>query len=279
MIILLDNGSKRPEATKNLRRLAATLSRRVGENAYPVSLLHSSAIPASELDARPADTLEPFLTRQVNSGHRVFSIVPLFFGPSRAIDVLVPEIRKRVEARDGPLDIRIAPILCPLPEGEAHLLDILEGNARDAIARLDRSPSLLVLVDHGSPVPRVTAVRRWLASGLAGRFAGQCRVTEAVMERREGAQYDFNGELLEDVLAAAAKGTEGSDIVLAMQFISPGRHAGPSGDIERIAKTAMDKHRGLRIATSRLVSEHPLFDDILVERTQAVVGPAQPSPC
>ena len=38
MLILLDNGSKRPEATRNLRRLANALSRRLGERARRVHL-------------------------------------------------------------------------------------------------------------------------------------------------------------------------------------------------------------------------------------------------
>jgi sirohydrochlorin ferrochelatase len=237
MILLIDNGSKRPEATKNLRRLAAELSHRIGEQVHPVSLLHSSAIAPTDLDGRPADTLEAFLNRQVEGGERSFSIVPLFFGPSRAIDRFVPTILADIEARHGPLDSRVAPVLCPLPEGETRLVDILEQQTREAIERHDLRPTQVVLVDHGSPVPKVTAVRQWLAQGLARRFAGELRVTEAVMERRQGREYDFNGQLLEEVLAAAAPkrplaqslGSEfRTDIVLAMQFISPGRHAGPA---------------------------------------------------
>lgn len=279
MIVLIDNGSKRPAATKNLRRLAAEMSRRVGEDVHPVSLLHSSAIAPTDLDGRPADTLAAFLNRQVEQGERSFSIVPLFFGPSRAIDLFLPTILADIEAEYGPLESRVAPVLCPLPEGEARLIDILEDHAREAIERHGLRPTQVVLVDHGSPVPKVTAVRQWLAAGLARRFAGELRVTEAVMERRQGRQYDFNGKLLEEVLAAIAPieapgqpleqpvgGGIRTDVVLALQFISPGRHAGPGGDIAEIVETAMDRHPHLRAVESRLISDHPLFADILYDR-------------
>lgn len=300
MIILIDNGSKRPAATKNLRRLAAEMSGRVGETVHPVSLLHSSDIAPNELDGEPARTLEQFLNQQAEQGERDFFIVPLFFGPSRAIDLFLPNILKSIDVRHGALNARVAPVLCPLPEGEPRLVDILEANARDAIEQHNLRPSQIMLVDHGSPMPAVTAVRHWLAAGLAQRFAGELRVTEAVMERRPDRQYDFNGTLLEEALEAAApktkpttgefwtgklsneetpvgnnqQGKQGerapADIVLAMQFVSPGRHAGPGGDIGDIVNSVANRQPGLRIVASRLISDHPLFSDILQDRIAIV---------
>jgi hypothetical protein len=55
--------------------------------------------------------------------------------------------------------------------------------------------------------------------------------------------------------------------VLAMQFISPGRHAGHGGDIGEIVESAMERYPGLRVVESRLISDHPLFADILYDRT------------
>ncbi|MGB5735929.1 MAG: CbiX/SirB N-terminal domain-containing protein [Thiohalocapsa sp.] len=270
MIILLDNGSKRPEATKNLRRLAAAMTRRDGEAVHPVSLLHSSSIPPEQLDGRPAETLEPFLQRQIELGVRNFVVVPLFFGRSRAIDVFLPEIAARIEAIAGPFDFRVAPALCPLPSGEPRLVDILEANVRTTMQAEHRTPNRILLVDHGSPVPAVTAVRQWLAHRLAQRFIGLAPVTQAVMERRAGREYDFNGELLGDVLAAAAR--NGELIILAMQFISPGRHAGAGGDIEGIAREVMESHPGARAVMSPLIGEHPLLAEILSDRINATRG-------
>lgn len=279
MIILLDNGSKRPAATKALRRLAADLSRCIGEEVHPVSLLHSSKVLPSQIDGRAAQTLEPFLRQQAEQGRRAFVILPLFFGPSRAVEVFVPEIIAAVEADYGQMQVQVAPILCPMPTGEPRLVDILEANALDVIARYALSPSRLILVDHGSPIPEVSAVRRWLATELTQRFKGILPVSEAVMERRQGQQYDFNGELLEDMLAAlpldrmnAGAKTRKCDIVLAMQFLLPGRHAGPEGDVDGIAEAAMKEQPWLNIITSPLVSEHPLLCDILCDRLRSSVN-------
>ncbi len=225
MIILLDNGSKRPEATRNLRRLAAALTRRKGEDVHAVSMLHSSSIPAALLDGRPAETIEPFLRRQIDEGERKFVIVPLFFGPSRAIDVFLPEVVSRLEAEVGALEIDVAPVLCPLPSGEPRLVDILEANVRDVMQAQQMTPARILLVDHGSPVAAVTAVRTWLAAMLRLRFSGIATVAEAVMERREDRQYDFNGELLEHALATAAQTSGANDSSNAVHFTGPTRRA------------------------------------------------------
>ncbi|MGB5831277.1 MAG: CbiX/SirB N-terminal domain-containing protein [Thiohalocapsa sp.] len=164
----------------------------------------------------------------------------------------------------------VSPVLCPLPIGERRLIDILEDHTRESIELRGFTQVVIVLVDHGSPFPEVTAVREWLGSGLARRFVGQTRVTQAVMERRKGRQYDFNGELLENVIAAIGSEGRSSRIVLAMQFISPGRHAGERGDIANIIQRAMHHHPHVEVAASRLVSEHPVFADILWDRLNSV---------
>ena len=248
------------------------MTRRLAQTVHAVSLQHSSDIPSEALDGSPAQTLEPFLLRQLRMGEREFVIVPLFFGPSRAIDSFVPEMQGRLAAQCGPFDLRVARVLCPLPPGESRLVSILEDQVRETICAHGVEPRHLVLVDHGSPVPAVTAVREWLASELARRFAGQADVDQAVMERRAGRRYDFNGELLEDVLNARGAAGTPADIVLAMQFISPGRHAGPGGDIDEICLRAMDRWPGLRVLKSRLISDHPVFVEILYDRAVEVAG-------
>ncbi|WP_353057295.1 hypothetical protein [Salinicola sp. JS01] len=54
-ILLVDNGSLRPAATLNLRRLAAALSQVSGEAVEAASLLHSFKIPpSSSAGTRPS---------------------------------------------------------------------------------------------------------------------------------------------------------------------------------------------------------------------------------
>jgi hypothetical protein len=72
--------------------------------------------------------------------------------------------------------------------------------------------------------------------------------------------------LLEAVLADIAAGSPEADIVLAMQFISPGRHAGPGGDVETICEELSRRYPRLQIATTPLVGEHPLLIELLASR-------------
>jgi sirohydrochlorin ferrochelatase len=273
MLFLLDNGSRRPAATRNLRRLAHHLGEQLGTEVQPVSAKHSSDIPPEALDGMPAQTLEPFLRAQVAAGEHRFGIVPLFFGPSRAISAFVPEVAGRVAAEVGPLEVRVADALCPLPAGEPLLVEILADQVRKALPAPSGQAVDVLLVDHGSPLPAVTAVRHWLAEGLAAALAAtpgaQMRVGEAVMERREGAEYAFNGRLLAEALAelgAAASAEQPRQVVLAMQFISPGRHAGPGGDIAEIVAEAEAAHPGLEVHITDLIGEHPRFVDLLARR-------------
>jgi sirohydrochlorin ferrochelatase len=279
MLLLLDNGSRRPAAALNLRRLARELGERLGETVHPVSALHSSRIPADQLDGEAALTLEPFLRDRVAAGDRAFGVVPLFFGPSRAIGQFVPEVAERVSADLGGFEIRVADPLCPLPDGEPRLAEILADNVRKALTGppMAAGDADVLLVDHGSPVPAVTAVRHWLAAELERRLGPGYRVAEAVMERRDGAEYDFNGPLLAEALGgkdvgAGASGPRARPVVLAMQFISPGRHAGEGGDIAEIVAEAQAKTPGLRALISALIGEHPLFVDILADRAAALDG-------
>jgi sirohydrochlorin ferrochelatase len=270
MLVLLDNGSRRAAATLNLRALSRHLGERLGTRVHPVSALHSSKIPPERLGGVPAWTLEAFLRQQVAAGQGSFGIVPLFFGPSRAIGDFVPEVAGRVAAEHGGFEVRVAAPLCPLPGGEPRLADILADNVRDVVP--DDATADIVVVDHGSPVPAVTAARHWLAQALAERLGNACAVSEAVMERREGAEYDFNGRLLAEVLDDLGRTAAGAErtVALAMQFISPGRHAGAGGDIAEIVADAAARHPRLAVRVTRLIGEHPRFVDILAARAKAL---------
>jgi sirohydrochlorin ferrochelatase len=270
-LLVVDNGSLRPESILQLRSIARALARRLDHPVSPVSLLHASKIPADRLDGEPADTFEPFLRRQADLGEREFVVVPLFFGPSRAVTHLIPEVAEQLRATYGDLQIAVADVLCPLPSGEERLLDILEQHVTPMCAKARPGTTHIVVVDHGSPLPQVTAVRNWIAAGLASRLRSVGAVIGAAMERRPGVAYDFNGRLLESVLADIAADSPEADIVLAMQFISPGRHAGPGGDVEGICHELRQRYPRLQITTTPLVGEHPLLIDILASRVAAAV--------
>lgn len=260
-VLLVDNGSRRPDATLSLRRIAADLGSAVGCQVFPVSLLHSDRIPASELGGRPADLFAPFLRRQIEQGQRNFIVLPLFFGPSRALSAFIPEQVVALTEEFGAFRLEQADVLCPLPDGEPRLADILA----DHVAQAGTGAERVIVVDHGSPIPQVTAVREWLAAALRERLPASVEVDQAVMERREGPAYDFNGALLAERLDGMT-----GQVVLGMVFLAPGRHAGPGGDIAEICAEAESRNPGLRVTASALIGEHPGLIEILKDRLKAV---------
>jgi len=267
--LLVDNGSLRPASTRALRNLAQSLSRRVGYEVQPVSLLHSAKIPAEELDGLPAEVLEPALRRRLEAGEADFKIVPLFFGPSRALTDYLPKRVAALRRRFPELRLRCASNLFDVMDGcDSRLAGILRDHVLEQID-LDGPPPAVALVDHGSPEPAVTHVRNFIAGQLSLLLQGKvARVAAASMERREGEEYRFNEPLLEDLLRR--DGFNHGPVVIAMLFLSPGRHAGPDGDVAAICARAEEEQPGLRASMTRLAGEHPRLMDILVERFQQV---------
>lgn len=122
------------------------------------------------------------------------------------------------------------PLVDTLGGVDLRLAQLLADNVREAMTGA-RRPTV-VLVDHGSPIPEVAAVRNYLAGQLSALLAEEAeRVTFASMERRDGDEYRFNEPLLETLLAAPE--LAGREVVLAMLFLSPGRHAGEGGGYRR----------------------------------------------
>ena len=263
-VLLLDNGSLEPAATLSLRRIAADLGCLLGREVVPVSLLHSHKVPAAELGGVPGEIFEPALKRRLAAGQRSFDILPLFFGPSGAITEYLPERVAQLRLSWPELDLRVAPYLAEKGASTGGpLVSLLEDSVR---ALLDGTGlQRVILVDHGSPRPEVTAVRDVVAQQLQERLRGSARsLTAASMERRAGAEYDFNEPLLERALRALPEGPQ--ELILALLFISPGRHAGPGGDIVQICEAACAERPGLRVRITPLVGEHPGLLSLLAQR-------------
>ncbi|MBK1644097.1 cobalamin biosynthesis protein CbiX [Thiocapsa imhoffii] len=265
-LLLIDNGSKRADAILSLRAIAERLGARVGRTVLPVSLLHAHHVPSSILNDQAADTFEPFMRRRLTMGVRHFSIIPLFFGPSRAISDYVPERLAALRDEFGSFEVRLARNLCPMPAGEPLLAEILFDLIHDTATRERIKLSRVLLVDHGSPIPAVTEVRNWLARRLRALLDTEIELGEAVMERRAGSEYDFNGALLEDHLRKLAAVDPSSPVILSMLFLSPGRHAGPGGDIAEICATVSADCPGFRTVYTPLVGSHPKLIEILARR-------------
>lgn len=272
--LLVDNGSKRAAATLQLHHIAQQLSDRSNQYVYPVSLQHASAIPAEALGGTKAIIFVDFLRQKLTEGERVFRVLPLFFGNSRALTGFIPEQQALLVVEFGVFELTIADVLYPLPIGDARLAEIVYANIQQTAQNNALPLQNIVLVDHGSPLPQVTQVRKGVTEAVQAKLnyvsnvsdsASDIELAQTAMERRVGRKYDFNGILLEDWLIDKAKQGEQSAIV-ALLFLLPGRHAGEEGDIVTICASVMQHYPDFTIAISPLVGEHAILLDILHER-------------
>ncbi|MEX1211337.1 MAG: CbiX/SirB N-terminal domain-containing protein [Balneolaceae bacterium] len=268
-IFLTDNGSLRPAATLNLRRVARLLSGKTGHRVEPVSLLHSSKVSPDKLDGIPAQTVGPTIREAASQGITDFVILPFFFGPSRAISDYLP--RRVGQMREEIPDLRVR-VAKPLVDLESPTDLRIARILRDQLMACSpkEGPASVILVDHGSPEPAVTAIRNVLAGQLSVLLDNSVRVVPAAMERRDGSEYDFAGPLLEDLLGRTD--TWPMPVTLSMLFLSPGRHAGPDGDVAAICRAAEERHPGLSTVMSGLVGEHDAVVDVLADRLEKVLA-------
>ena len=264
---LFDNGSRRAESTLSLRRVAAALMARAGGDVRAVSLLHSDQVPSGELGGEPARLLGPAL-RNFFAEHPAgtATLLPLFFGPSVAVTEQVPARVRALRETFPRAHVRLAPCLVDAadPSDRRVARMLAEQSRMTARAAGWRRPKVL-LVDHGSPTRAVTAVRDHLATQLRVELGGDAvTVGAASMERRDGAEFDFNEPLLARALRAEPFGS--GEVVIALQFLSPGRHAGPGGDVATLCRAAEEERPGLRTRLPEPLTTHPLLIAVLADR-------------
>ncbi len=273
LTFLFDNGSLRAASTLSLRRIARRLQDRLASAVKPVSLLHSSGVAAAELDGKPAELLEPALQHFAAVGGREAVLLPLFFGPSGALTGYVPERLASIRAAHPLLAVRLAdPLVLPTDDSADEIAEEMRQSIESLKAGDGAPRRHVIMVDHGSPLPAVTAVRDLIATRLeAGLQASRVPVTAASMERRPGASYAFNEPLLERALVeAVAAGAE--EIVIALQFLQAGRHAGPGGDIAEICATALADSPHVQLRFTSLLGEGPAVLGLLERRWRACVA-------
>jgi sirohydrochlorin ferrochelatase len=178
-------------------------------------------------------------------------VIPLFIGPSRAITEYIPKVFADTQPGAVKLSIRD-----PLfgPELISMLIDNLKSTG------WTKGSGTVYLCDHGSPIPEVTRCRNFFASVIRTRLGlKDDELIACSMERREGAEYDFNKPLLQDALQQA-KG----EAVILMLFLLPGRHAGAEGDVATIVQAHAPE--GLSWKLSPLLGTHPALPALLFRR-------------
>ncbi len=268
---LFDNGSLRAASTRSLRALAEALAVRIEARVEAVSLLHSSGVPEFELEGRKARLLEPALDAHWQEGGGEVILLPLFFGPSAALTEYVPA---RLAALRRKWPEGLARLARPLVDIDAvedrRLARALADGIRATMGRAGLVRPAVLLVDHGTPQPAVTQVREYLGGQLRQELAGEASsVGTASMERREGAEYAFNEPLLARALRTAP--FNAGDVVVALQFLSPGRHAGPGGDVAEICAAAEAEQAELRTHMTEPLGAHPSLVEVLAERYRETI--------
>ena len=272
-VFLIDNGSLRADAVLALRALAAQLSERMGLQVEPVSLLHSSKVPASELEGVAAQVVKPALRRSIDAGERSFVCVPLFLGPSRAITDYLPELIAEARLSAADLKVVVADTLAgaDVDEPDARLAEMLAAHVRQTMQASGLSRPKVAMVDHGTPTEVVNRVRNAVAAQLAVLLEQEVAAVAACsMERREGLEYDFNEPLLERL--DQLDGWAAADVVIALFFLLPGRHAGAAGDVAQICERLVERHALSAAVRTPLLCEHSLLIDLLADRLKAALG-------
>ena len=234
-----------------------------------MSLLHSSSIDPQLLEGTPAELLEPalrtFFQRASASADDEVVLLPLFFGPSAALSDYVPERIDLLRKKFPKVRIRLAKPLVDVTEPDERIAAALAEATQQVIARQRLVRLQVVLVDHGSPQRGVTEVRNHLGTQLR-RLLGTAvdGVRVASMERRPAAEYAFNMPLLAECVRTPP--FDRGDVVVTLQFLSPGRHAGGAGDIAEICAQAEKERPGLRTHRTEPIGQDARIVAVLADR-------------
>lgn len=269
---LMDNGSLRPESTLELRRVARRLSAIVKTEVQPVSVLHSDKVDAAQLDGIRAYNFTSRVRLDLSQGVRKFYVLPLFFGPNRALtDYLPTQFKKNVSGYPDAKLLMAPPLAGREAVPDLRIAEALADRIETSIDKYELSTPAVAVVDHGSPVRSVTDVRDGVTRQLREMAGALYRAVEpSSMERRPEPEYDFNEPLLDTLLCRPP--FDQGDVVVAQMFLLPGRHAGPDGDIHNICREA--EYPGPhRIYRTDLLADHPLILKILEDRFNFLISP------
>ncbi|MEM7791783.1 MAG: CbiX/SirB N-terminal domain-containing protein [Verrucomicrobiota bacterium] len=269
-IFLSDNGSLRPEATLALRGLANSLSERLDQLVEPVSVLHSHKIDPAKIGGQKARIFNPALNRAIEAGESRFVVLPLFLGPSLAITSYLPELIEKARVKKNTnLNVVISdPLAGPAVDvPDLRLAEMMAENVLKTIESEKMSCPAVALVDHGTPIRPVNQLRNAVAEQLAEQLGDSVsHVFATSMERRDGPEYAFNEPLLETI--DQVEGFCGPDLVAAMFFLLPGRHAGAGGDVAEICDGVIERGAVNRIAMTPLLGSNQKLLDILEDRAR-----------
>jgi CbiX len=256
-VALVDNGSLEAASHLNLRSVARAVSELAAVRVEPVSWRHSGRIPAAELGGVPADTLASWIRDRLAEGERRFLFVPFFISAQGSIgSSLHGEVRELSRRGSGFEFAFTTGFASPSRPAGSVLAEIVASRVTETVGARTLARPAVVVVDHGGPSAASARLRDEVARLAAGLLGATVRaVAPASMESPDGPPFSFNEPLLENLLGSP--GFDQGDVVIAPLFLSPGRHAGPGGDLERIAGRAEHARPQLRCRFTGLVGTHP----------------------
>jgi sirohydrochlorin ferrochelatase len=271
-VALVDNGSLEPAAHESLRAAAAAMGERTGTRVEAVSWRHSGRIPAGLLKGGRARTLAPWIRARVAEGEREFLLVPFFISPQGAIGSLLRRDLEALRLETGEFRFSFAE---GLADGAA-LAAIVADRVREAAQAAGLRRPAVVVVDHGGPSRESAAVRDRVAHRARELLAGSIGpLAAASMESPGGPGFDFCRPLLSEALASP--GFDSGDVVVAPLFLSPGRHAGPGGDLAGIARAAEARSPALRCHFTGLIGSHAIaIESLSVALSEALCAGVHP---
>ena len=250
-----------------MRRVAQKLSSASSFVVQAVSLLHSDKIVPSKLNHENGVTIETFLASEQGRNEKKLLVLPFFLGPSRGItEWLMEKLQDWEQKKSG----RSFKILDTLYLGNEKILaQALDQQIEQVRLENKLANPYVAMVDHGTPVFEVNQVRERVGIELNKLFLkGDFTFSTCSMERREGDEFAFNDPLLEQVLAKWGRlGVE--QVVLALFFLLPGRHAGENGDLVEICKDAEKKFPQMKIFQTLPLGEENIIFEILMGRLNA----------
>ncbi len=271
-VALVDNGSLEPAAHEGLRAAAAALSENAGIPVDAVSWKHSDRIAAAALKGGPAWTLAPWIRARVADGEREFLLVPFFISPQGAIGSALARDLAGLQEETGGFSYAFT---AGLAEG-GTLGEILADRVRQEIAARGLCAPPVIVVDHGGPSPVSAGVRDSAADAARDLLVGEIGpLVSASMESPDGPGFAFNRPLLAEALTASEFAS--GDVLIAPLFLLPGRHAGPGGDLDAIAREAQARSPGLRCHFTGLVGSHALAVDALSRALARALAAALPA--
>lgn len=241
IVALIDNGSLEPAPHHNLRSIAAALSERTGNPVHAVSWKHSDRIPLFR-----AWTLTRFVRHHFEQGERDFLFVPFFISAQGAIGSALCADLEKLQRELGAFEFEFTDGLA----ARGALAEIVADRIRETIAAHHLQRPSVVLVDHGGPSSESARLRNEIADQV--RTLAGPSIDQLAAASMEG----DHPPLLADQLNTP--GLAHRDVVVAMLFLAPGRHANATGDVAKIS-------RGARARTYQtdLVGNHPSTVEVL----------------